>query len=137
MYSHGSSALLPRGSAIRRDTALGTCTMAWSGSPPRFTFDLLLDPSDADLEKLIQVRTEYREELHSLDKRLSGILCFLENAAVELKPAQFAVDKIFRIRKPCFFLGTLLREQLDLARRLFGNTGFGDRCWHLRSLLDG
>jgi hypothetical protein len=97
---------------------------------------LLLDPGYTNLEKLIQVRAKDREELHSLDKWLSGVLRFLENAPVELQPAQFAIDKIFRSRKT-LFLRKILPEQLNRGGRLLGNTSFGGRCRHLRSLLNG
>src|SRR5439155_26878542 len=95
-----------------------------------FTIDLLLDPSHADLEKLIQIRAEDGKELHPLDERLSWILRFLKNTSIECKPAQFAVDKIFRSRKT-LFLRNILLEELDLCRSLFDNTGFGDCCRHL------
>src|SRR5206468_12563367 len=75
------------------------------------------------------------EKLHSLDKRLSGVLRLFKNTPVELKPAQFAIDKIFRSRKT-FFLRTILREQLDLCSRLLGNSGFGNCCMHIRSWLN-
>jgi hypothetical protein len=93
---------------------------------------LLLDPGYPNLEKLIQVRAEDREEFHSLNERLSWILRLFQNASIELKPAQFAIDKIFRSRK-ALFLRKILPEQLNLGRRLLGNTSFGDCCRHLTS----
>src|SRR5207244_8860174 len=66
----------------------------------RFAFDLLFNPSDADLEELVQVRAEDAKKLHPLDQRLGRILRFLENTTIELEPAQFAVDEIFRIAEP-------------------------------------
>ena len=59
----------------------------------------MFDSGDANLEKLIQVRAENREEFDPLDERLRGVLRFLEDAAIELEPAQLAVDEILRIAK--------------------------------------
>src|SRR5436309_14647406 len=98
----------------------------------RFAFNLLLNPSYTNLEKLIQVRADNGEELNSLDQGLSGVLRFLENAPVELKPAQFAIDKILRSRQT-FFGRRIFPEQLNIGRRLLGNTSFSDCCRHLTS----
>ena len=62
----------------------------------RFALDLLLDAGDADLEKLIEIRADDGEELDPLDQRLRRVLRFLEDAAVELEPAQLAIDEILR-----------------------------------------
>ena len=96
----------------------------------RLAFDLLFDPSHADLEKLIQIRAEDGKELDPLDERLGRILRFLEHATIELKPAQLAVDKIFRIGKTIFG-GNLLPKDLDVRGRLVGNSGFRSSCRHL------
>src|SRR5438132_730883 len=68
----------------------------------RFAFNLLLDSSDPNLEELIQVRAKNAKELDALYEWLRRILCFFEHATIELKPAQLAVDKIFRIGKTIF-----------------------------------
>src|SRR5437868_6798812 len=65
-----------------------------------FAFDLLFNPSDADLEELVQVRAEDAKKLHPLDQRLGRVLRLLQNPTIELEPAQFAVDEIFRIAEP-------------------------------------
>ena len=65
---------LRRTQAVRTDVA-------------RLTRNLLLDPRDANLKKLIQVRTENRKKFDPLDERLTPVLRFLEDAAVELEPA--------------------------------------------------
>ena len=62
----------------------------------RFAFDLLLDPGDADFEKLVEIRADDGEEFDPLDQRLRRVLRFFQDAAVELEPAQLAVDEIFR-----------------------------------------
>ena len=86
----------------------------------RLALDLLFDPGDPDFEKLVQIRTDDREKLDPLDQRLCLVLRFFENAAVELEPAQLAVDEIFRVAK------TLMRGLHDLrsgnrAGFLFGS----------------
>src|SRR5436190_13698130 len=63
----------------------------------RFALDLLFDPGDANLEELVQIRTNDREKLNALDERLPLILRFFKNAAVELEPAQLPINKIFRV----------------------------------------
>src|SRR6266478_2981094 len=87
----------------------------------RLALDLLFDSGDPDFEKLVQIRTDNCEKLDALDERLPLILRFFENAAVELEPAQLAVDEIFRVTK------TLMRGLYDLwsgnrAAFLFGSS---------------
>ena len=65
----------------------------------RLARDLLLDARHADLEKLVEIRAHDPEELHPLEQRLRRILRLLEHAAVELQPAQLAVDEIRVIGK--------------------------------------
>ena len=65
---------LRRTQAVRTDVA-------------RLTRNLLLDPRDANLKKLIQVRTENRKKFDPLDERLTPVLRFFEDAAVKLEPA--------------------------------------------------
>ena len=96
----------------------------------RFAFNLLLDSSDPNLEELIQVRAKNAKELDALYEWLRRILCFFEHATIELKPAQLAVDKIFRIGKTIFG-GNLLPKDLDVRGRLVGNSGFRSSCRHL------
>ena len=62
----------------------------------RFARDLLLDAGDANLEKFIEIRADDPEKLDPLEQRLGRVLRFLEDAAIELEPAQLAVDEIFR-----------------------------------------
>src|SRR5437899_5928091 len=79
----------------------------------RFAFDLLFDTGDADLEKFVQVRTENAKKLYPLDQRLGRILRLLQNPAIELEPAQLAINEILRIAKA--FVG-----------RLFGGYRYND-----------
>src|SRR6266436_10173050 len=79
----------------------------------RFAFDLLFNPSDADLEELVQVRAEDAKKLHPLDQRLGRVLRLLQNSAIELEPAQLAINEILRIAKA--FVG-----------RLFGGYRYND-----------
>ena len=48
--------------------------------------------ADADHEELVEVRAEDGEELEPLQQRHGRVLGLFEHAAVELEPAQFAVD---------------------------------------------
>ena len=91
---------------------------------------LLLDPGDANLKKLIQVRAENGKELDAFDEGLGGILRFFQNAAIELEPAQLAIDKILRIRKTLFLRNVLLQD-FHPCGGVLGNTGLGNGCWHL------
>ncbi len=72
--------------ALDRVEGLGW-TQAVRGDVARFTLDLLFDACDANLEKLVQIRADNREELDALDERLRRILRFLEDAPVEFEPA--------------------------------------------------
>src|SRR5216117_174671 len=88
----------------------------------RLALNLLFDSGDANLEELVQIRTDDGEKLDPLDERLSLILRFFENAAVKLEPAQLAVDKIFRVPK------TIMRSLYDFrsgdgGALLFGSGG--------------
>ena len=93
-------------------------------------FDLLFDASDPNLKKLVQVRTENRKKLDTIDERLGRILCFFENATVELEPAQLAIDKIPGIGK-AICRGKMLRQEFDPSGTLIRNIGFGNGCRHL------
>ena len=99
----------------------------------RLAFDLLFDSGDANLEKLVQVRAENRKKLDALDERLRRILRFFEDAAVELEPAQLAIDEILADRKNALLRNILCRTRP--LRRLIGDTGFRNSCRHLRAQL--
>ena len=84
----------------------------------RLARDLLLDAGDANLEKLIEVRADDPEELDPFEQRLGRVLRFLQDAAVELEPAQLAVDEIFRIGKIAFGRHFVRRRHRhDIGRR--------------------
>src|SRR4029077_4551423 len=51
---------------------------------------------DPDLEELVQVGAEDRQELEPLEPRIGGVRRFLEAPAVELQPGQLAVDVVVR-----------------------------------------
>ena len=55
--------------------------------------DLLLDASDADFEKFVEVGGDDAEKADALEERLGGVLRLFQDAAVEGEPAQFAVDE--------------------------------------------
>ncbi len=61
--------------------------------------DLLLDAGDANLEELVEVRRENREELHAFHEGLPAVLGLFEDPPVELEPAQFPVNEVFWVRK--------------------------------------
>src|SRR5882757_5193670 len=65
----------------------------------RLAFNLLFDSGYANIEKLIKIRAENREEFNPLNKRLRGILRFLEDSLIEREPAQLPVDEILRVAK--------------------------------------
>ena len=89
--------------------------------------NLLFDARDANLEELIQIRTDDGKKLDPLNERLPLILRFFQDAAVELEPAQLAVDEIFWLAKT-LMRGLLRRLNSDRADFLFGSSsglGFG------------
>ena len=53
---------------------------------------LAAQAGDADLEELVQVGREDREELHALEQRVADVACLVEDARVELDPGQLAVE---------------------------------------------
>ena len=87
----------------------------------RFAFDLLLDAGDADLEKFVEIGTEDGEEFYPLDQRLRRVLRFFQDAPVKLKPAQLAIDEIFRrgkFRLPVMFTGVRQRDDVVRSQRM-------------------
>jgi hypothetical protein len=98
-------------------------------------FDLLFDAGDPNLEKLIQVRTENRKKFDAFDQRLGRILGFFENAAIELEPAQLAINKIPRIGE-AICCRNIFPQGFDLGGGLVGDTDLGNSCRHLPSLLN-
>jgi hypothetical protein len=57
--------------------------------------DLLFEASYADLEKLVEIGTDDAEKLHPFEQWSGGVKRFLEDALIELQPAQFAAQKVF------------------------------------------
>jgi hypothetical protein len=53
---------------------------------------LLLQACDTNLEELVEVRREDREELQPLQEPLGGILCQGQDALVEVEPRELAVQ---------------------------------------------
>ena len=58
--------------------------------------DLSLDTGDADHEELVQVGAEYGQELHPFQQRNRRVERFLQHPRIELHPAQFPVEEMFR-----------------------------------------
>src|ERR1041384_4916992 len=58
--------------------------------------NLLLDASDPNLKKFVEIRTEDGQKLNPLDQGLGRVLRLFENTPVEFQPAQFAIDEVFR-----------------------------------------
>ena len=54
--------------------------------------ELLLQAGDADLEELVEVGAEDREELRPFEQRERGVLGEREHARVEVEPGQLAVE---------------------------------------------
>ena len=68
------------------------------GGPRRLDLrvDLSLDAGDADHEELVQVGAEYGQELHPFQQGNRRVERFLQHPRVELHPAQFPVEEVFR-----------------------------------------
>ena len=60
--------------------------------PGRARGGLLAETGDADLEELVEVAGEDRQELHPLEERVARILGLVEDAGVPVEPGQLAVD---------------------------------------------
>ncbi len=58
--------------------------------------DLLLEPGDADLEELVEVRGRDAQEAQAFEERDALVLRLLEHATVELEQGEFPVDVEFR-----------------------------------------
>ena len=59
--------------------------------------DLLLDAGDSDLEEFVEVRAGDDEELEAFEKRIRRVEGFVEDALVEVEPAQFAAEEVLRV----------------------------------------
>jgi hypothetical protein len=96
------------------------------GDVAGLALDLLFDPGDANLEKLVEVRAEDGQEFDALDQRLGGVLRFFQDAPVEFEPAQLAVNEIFRGGKTGSrsAFGSLSARKRDDIRRLFRRRRF-------------
>ena len=94
-------------SGARAGRSRGTSRVAVSPSIAALdhvAFDLLLEPGDAHLEELIEVRADDAEELHPLQQRVLRIQRLVQHALVELQPAQFAIDEVLRFESVSFTL---------------------------------
>ena len=58
--------------------------------------DLLLQPGYPDLEELIEVRAEDRDELEPLEQPVGRVRRLLEHSGVEFQPRQLAVEVMVR-----------------------------------------
>ncbi len=54
---------------------------------------LALEAGDAHHEEFVEVGRRDRQETNALQQRMLGVQRFLENAAIELQPGEFAVDE--------------------------------------------
>ena len=61
--------------------------------------DLLFEAGDAHLEELVEIGAGDAEELEAFQERVAGIARLLQNALVEFKPAQFAIEEPRRLRR--------------------------------------
>src|SRR5262245_5494732 len=71
---------------------LGRSKTVWTLSQnalPQLTFQ----PSHANHEKFIKVVGRNREEAHAFEQRMVLVCRFFQNASIEVKPGQFAVDE--------------------------------------------
>jgi hypothetical protein len=94
----------------------------------------LLDAGNADLEELVQVRTDDAKELQPFEQGIVRIKRLVEDALIEFQPAQLAIEKVLRLES-VFVHGLLkgnprmLRQatfagKLQLCDRLFKSTKF-------------
>ena len=82
-------------SSRTRSRAAASCSAGVrpSGEPSdRPGFDLLAKSGDPDLEELVEVAREDREEPGSLQERIPLVAGLVEDAVVEVQPGQFAVQ---------------------------------------------
>ena len=63
--------------------------------------DLVLQPRNPDHEELVQVGAEDGQELDAFEQRMPAIVRLFQHAAVELEPAQLAVEVERRVLEIC------------------------------------
>ena len=63
--------------------------------------DLLAQAGDADLEELVEVAREDRQELDPLEQRVALVARLVQDPRVELQPRQLAIDVRERGLRPC------------------------------------
>ena len=68
----------------------GRAAVGRAGHPARL--DLLAEARDADLEELVEVAREDRQELDPLEQRVANVTRLVEDPRVELEPRKLAVD---------------------------------------------
>src|SRR6202171_5163501 len=100
-------------------------TQAIGPNVARRALDLLLDAGDANLEEFVEVGAEDGQKFYALDQWLGRVLRFLQDAPIELEPAQLAIDEILR-RGKTRRLRLIPRRNYN---RLFG-TRFSNRWLH-------
>ena len=61
--------------------------------------ELRLQPGDADLEELVEVRCADRQEAEPLEQRVGRVARLFQHALVEIEPAQLAVDEPARLER--------------------------------------
>src|SRR5262249_24845836 len=67
----------------------------------RVGVELLLQARDANHEKLVEVGRKDRQKFQPFEQRLRRIERFIQHAAVELDPAEFAVEKRIFSQSSC------------------------------------
>ena len=78
-----------------RSRAAASCSAGVRPSGARVTaagLDLLAQAGDADLEELVEVAREDRQELDPLEQWVPGVARFVQDPRVELQPRQLAVE---------------------------------------------
>ena len=63
--------------------------------------DLLAQTGDADLEELVEIAGEDREELDPLELWIALVACLVQHPSVEFQPGQLAIDVRERGLRTC------------------------------------
>jgi len=96
---------------------------------------LILQPRYANHKELIEIGAEDRQELDAFEQRVARVVCFIQHATIELKPAQLAVQIQGRMAGHAFWRcryvlrdGLWERICLDYHRFTPGHLAKGQDC---------
>ena len=109
-------------SSCSRPTSTRSCSSCCSGVRPsglrsdNALAHLAGEAGHAHHEEFVEVGGRDRQEAHPLQQRMADVLRFLQNAAVELQPGEFAIDEAVGIARNAVAVGRGHGRKLALGR---------------------